>query len=249
MKKHLLAVAITTAFLPSIGQTDTFLGIYAGAGVWQQEYTGDIETFGTTVNVEQALGLDDETGTVLWAALEHPIPFLPNIRISSIELSTTGEGIIQQSFTFDNQVYDVGVTTLTQLDLDHNEITLYYEILDNWVNLDLGITVKIFDGALEIQGGGENGNVDLDEPIPMLYGRAAFELPLTGLRLDVEGSVISFDDNSLYDVSAEIAYETFIGLGAELGYRAIEADVSEFSDDLTVDTSFRGPYFNVYYHF
>ena len=104
---------------------------------------------------------------------EHPVPVLPNLRVDyTPDTSFAGSG---------NKV------TFNQLD-----ITPYYEILDNVVDVDLGVSFKILDGKVD-------GAVDqsFSQVIPMGYLGAAAMIP--GIPLSIAASVkyIGFDGDSL----------------------------------------------------
>lgn len=239
----LLALGISSS------RADLFLGIYVGIGQWNQSFTGDVTTSGTTLAIKDDLGVEDAKGNVQFAALEHPIPFLPNVRLSIIELESSGSAVIDQTFNFGGETYTQGVNTTTLIDMSHEELLLYYEILDNWVTLDVGVAFKMFGGEMQVEANGDRAREELDGTLPMLYARAAFELPFTNWRADVESAMFTISGNTVTDMSAEIGYEGFIGLGAELGYRVFNIELDELNDDLIVDTSFKGVYFNLYYHF
>ena len=239
----LLAIGVNTS------HADLFLGIFVGIGQWNQSFTGDVNTLGTNLAISDDLGVEDAKGNTQYAALEHSIPFIPNVRLSIIELESSGSETLTREFTFGGETYTQGIQATTNIDLSHEELVLYYEILDNWVNLDVGLAFKMFGGDLQITANGTNAREDLDGTLPMLYARGAFELPFTNWRADVEASMFSVSGNTVSDMSAEIAYEGFIGLGAELGYRVFNLDIDDLNDDLVVNTSFKGVYFNVYYHF
>ena len=49
---------------------------------------------------------------------------------------------------------------------------------DNVVDLDLGLTARLFDGEASLIGATQQERVELDAVIPMLYGRAGIDLTL-----------------------------------------------------------------------
>jgi len=230
-----------------------FVGLYVGGGTWQQDFSGTLtdEDSGDQVNMESTLGLKDNNGMTFYAALEHPVPFLPNIRIESIDL--------QDTVTVDasDTAFDFGGVSIAQdeaftsdIDLSHLEYTMYYEILDNWVNLDLGISVKHFGNQVLISNNTTNTAevIDMSAYIPMVYAWGQFDLPFTGLSAGVGGSMVEYSGSSLRDLKAQLSYETDLGFGLELGYRQFGLDLDDV-DGLTTDTQFDGAYLNVTFHF
>lgn len=248
MKMKGVAAGVVLA-LASGAQADTILGVYASAGVWDAGISGNFhseDTGSTDIDAKGDLGLKDENQTVVSIALEHPIPVVPNVLLRRTPLKF--EGRSNTALFFDGK--PIGGNVDTKLDLTHTDATLYYEILDNWVNLDLGLTARLFDGVVRIHGdtpSSQTGEVDLDAPIPMLYAKAQFDLPFSGLKFAVEGNGVGYSGNTLTDFTAKIGYESKFRFGVEGGYRRFGLkldDIDDFSGDLTID----GPYLAVTLH-
>jgi outer membrane protein len=249
MKRLLLASAITACTL-SAAHADTVFGIYAGAYNWKADYSGDINDTDADQNIdlEDDLGFSDESNTVFYIAVEHPVPILPNVRIQHTALDSSADGRLTRDFTFDDVDFSVGQDVATKIDFTHTDLTLYYEVLDNWVNLDLGLTVRKFDGEIEIVGAGETAQVDIDATLPMLYVAAQFDLPLTGLSAGLSGNAIGYSGNTLLDLNGYLQYEFAFGLGLRGGYRTFSLkldDVNDIDSDLTLD----GYYAALTFHF
>ncbi|CAH0992809.1 hypothetical protein SIN8267_02946 [Sinobacterium norvegicum] len=219
MKKIAIASLLAAAASSQV-QADT-IGIYAGAYAWQPSVSDSTEV--------GDLGFDfdaDDNATSYYIALEHPIPIIPNARIQRTDV------------TADNK-YSVG-----ELDLSHTDATLYYEVLDNWVHLDLGLTARVFDGQIK------NGisNVAIDDTVPMVYGNVMIELPLD-FYAGVYGNATNLNDYQVYDFTARVGWEAILGLGIEAGYRTFNAQIDGLSKNASVDTTFKGPFAGLSYHF
>ena len=262
VNKTLLAGLLAVGTLPLSAQADTIFGIYAGAARWTQEYSGE---FGSSdsdevcvggcnfnIDLNDDLGLDEEKGDTLWIAIEHPIPVLPNLKIERNELKTSATNQLDRSITYGDETYTANTTVATDFDLSHNDYVLYYEVLDNWVNLDIGIDIKQFDGSVSIRDvNGVIGAAEekLDAPIPMLYLAARFDLPLTGLSFGAQGAGISAAGATLKDIRFNIAYEFAFGLGIEAGQRNMTIEIDEDEEDVFGDLEFKGNYIAATFHF
>jgi len=252
-KRLLLASALFTcsaACILSTAHADTVFGIYAGAYNWKADYSGDINDTdaGQKIDLEDDLGFSDESNTVYYIAIEHPIPVLPNVRIQHTALDSSAHGTLTRNFTFDDTDFNLGEAVATKIDFTHTDLTLYYEVLDNWVNLDIGLTVRKFDGEISIEGFNENAHVDIDATIPMLYVDSQFDLPLTGLSVGVGGNAIAYSGNTLLDLNGYVQYQFPFGLGLRGGYRTFKLeldDVNSIDSDLTLD----GYYAALTFHF
>lgn len=250
MKKFsALSVLIFLAF----GAQADVIGIYAGAGVWKPDVSGQFGVNQTITTAE--LGLGGEDANYFYIALEHPIPVLPNIRISQTNMEAKGVATLANDFTFDNVTFPATTETATLLDFSHTDYTLYYEILDNVASADIGVTFRSFDGGGAIDG--TQGSTTLSEAkdfsatAPMLYGNLQVDLPFTGFYVGGTINYIGLDGDKLQDVEARVGYMTsalVANLGVELGYRKTSFDVSD-DGDLEVDLSFDGSYAAVVFHF
>jgi len=245
MKKSLIPLILGLALPYSAAQADTIFGVYAGGGTQKFDFTGDFkdDTSTSDIDLEDDLNLSDESGTYVYIAIEHPIPFLPNVLLTSIEIDQSGSGSVTQTFDGINFTGDVDST----VDLSHTDATFYYELLDNWVNLDLGLTIRKFDGEVKLVSSTDTAQEDIDYTIPLLYGKARLDLPLTGVYVSASGNWIGAGSNSFVDSMVTIGYESTIGLGLEAGYRNITLSVDE--DDFEADFAFSGIFAAATFHF
>ncbi|WP_320837182.1 TIGR04219 family outer membrane beta-barrel protein [Zhongshania sp.] len=240
MQKRLIALAILAASASVSSQAD-IVGATAGAYMWKQSWDGDVKAGSQSIDMNDDLGYDDETGKSFYVALEHPVPVLPNIRLQHTALDISETNTLNRSFTFDGKGYLVGEEVDSTTDLTHTDGTFYYEILDNWVNLDVGLTVRMFDGEVSIRGASGEGSIEIDAPLPMAYVNARFELPLTGFYASALGNVIAYGDNKVTDMTLALGYELGI-LGLELGYRNFDVQLEDDNEEanVTVDGYFLG---------
>ncbi|HOY21998.1 MAG TPA: TIGR04219 family outer membrane beta-barrel protein [Cellvibrio sp.] len=244
MKK--LPLLLACSLLAPIAQADTVFGIYAGAGTWQSDYDGKAGNPAVTL---KELGVQEHMNNYFYVAVEHPIPILPNIRFSQINISSSQTATITQDFAIGDTAYTADEEVSTDFDLSHRDATLYYEILDNWINFDLGVTARQFDGYARSSSANADENLTIDMTLPMIYGKAQFDLPFTGLSAGVEAHYSSYQENSLNDYSAKLTYlfDSFVDLGVEVGYRKMSLKVSD--NDLEADMTLKGPYAALIAHF
>lgn len=227
-----------------------FIGFKVGAYNWSQDYDGEIQSSSDIldeIDLNNDLGLKEEDGNTYYLALEHPIPIIPNIRIQQTDLEIKETSNPTRSFSFDDQTFVVTDDITTTSDLSHTDATLYYELLDNWISIDFGLTIRQFSEGVELRSNTTGAELEIDEAIPMLYLAAEVELPLTGLYVAAEVNGLGTGDASLIDYKATIGYESGIGLGVEAGLRSFEIDYDDDDEqaNLTIDGIFAG----VFYHF
>ncbi len=220
-----------------------FVGLNIGAYAWNPDISGSFKTGSDSkIRLEDDLGFDDDTASGLRVSLEHPVPALPNVRYQTVDLSSSSSTTINNNIEFDGTTYTGAINST--LDLSHQEIVLYYEMLDNWINLDLGLDVKMFDGEVGIN----DNHVSIDETIPMLYLSARIDLPFTGFYVGADLQQLSIGDSSADDTTLLIGYESSTGLGIEGGFKTFSVDLND-ANDLDTNLKYDGLFLNGYFHF
>lgn len=246
-----LAVATALTILISIPVRADVVGFSIGASYWAPELSGDISSSGgEDIDLSDDLDLDDPTTSSVALVLEHPVPMLPNLRYQNIELDSDGRNQLDGNISFEGQTYTAGETVRSDFDMSHDDIVLYYEVLDNWVNLDIGVDVKRFDGEVSIAGSTNTtrSSVDIDETIPLLYLSARFDLPFSGFYLGADLSSLSLDDSSVDDLTIVIGYHSESGLGLEGGLRTFSLELDDV-EDLDSDLEYDGAFVHGFYRF
>jgi len=164
MIKKFFIAALAVLFTANV-QADT-VGLYLGGQIWQSEANGVLDEKNTLID----FALKKEQQSYYFVAVEHPLPLLPNVRISSTSLDTTGKTNLTQVFSFGGEdfptddvieVPDDEFIIDTKLDTKLNasfnvsyvDYTLYYELFDNgFFSFDLGLTARDFDGTVTVTG-------------------------------------------------------------------------------------------------
>ncbi len=261
IKKLTLATLLTATAL----QADTIggeisLGMYNHSPSGNASYTLPHTPLSTNIDLEDDFGWDDEQDIIIKAYFEHPVPLLPNIKIAYSSLGHSGKGIVE-GFSWGGIIGLDGAID-TSLDLDMYDLTLYYELLDNAVEVDAGLTVRYFSGDLSVRtlvnlgsrfmsvsAGLSEESTDLSLWVPMLYGKVKFNIPNTDISLQAEANGISWQDTSFYDYEVGARYTLAMGLGLEAGYKAIHLDSKDLTDGLKIDVDSSGFYTSIIWDF
>lgn len=240
-----LACLALAAALPARAD---IIGVYAGGGYWHNHLSGDLLATDTSANNE--LGLDNANLGQWYINIEHPLPLLPNLRVAYSDISAQGQGNLDSGIVFDDKTFSGQVSSNFAVKM--TDATFYYQLWDTGGDLDLGITARKLDGEVRLQSTGQQGSARLNDWLPMLYGKARVDLPLTGLYAGVQGNGLAYSGNRLLDYSAFVGYDFDIpgpvDVGVELGYRRLElklADIGDFESDLRLS----GPFANLTVHF
>ncbi len=238
--QKILTICFILIFPFASASADT-LGLYVGGGSWNHDPSGNFsstQTGSSTIDIKSDLNVGKKSESYVWMAFEHPVPFLPNIRLEKSSLSNTGNASTTYNFNGNSSASGAFEATL-----DSTDAILYYRLLDNWVNLDLGLDVRKIDGRFAI--GSEVSSVSAT--VPMLYASAAFDLPLTGLSVGADYKVVSYSGSTYNDMRIRAAYE-FGVVGVEAGVRSTKIKISDV-DNINTDLTFKGVMVGAFLHF
>ncbi|WP_278491377.1 TIGR04219 family outer membrane beta-barrel protein [Acinetobacter gyllenbergii] len=233
-----------------LAQADV-IGVKADASYWFYDGKAQVQPNNTTslsnqTGVDNLLldpyadsreyDLDRKGSAQISLAIEHPIPLIPNAKIRYVNLKSQTEKELAGQ-----PVYD--------LNIDHTDFILYYEILDTIVNADVGL------GATNLNGDIKTLNVrktDIDKTVPVIYGSAGVKLPFTGLSAKAELLYSNINDTKITDAQAELQYNfidnLLVDVGLKAGYRILDVKLDDY-DKNDVKFNFKGPYIGIDMHF
>jgi outer membrane protein len=252
MLKRLIAVTGVLAALlltTAAARANTFVGLQIGVGTWQQSLSGDVASGAEDVDLERDLDLGREWNNLFYAALEHPLPLLPNVRVEHARISADGRNALTREFTFRGETFAVSDDVVSDVSLTQTDLVLYYEVLDNVVSLDLGLAARWVDGEVDIVSATTATSADFDGVLPLLYGRARVDLPFTGLWAGAQAMGLAYDGHRLFDAGIQVGWTSPPGLGVELGWRTLRLKIDDIDDIDGADIDVSGPYAALHFHF
>lgn len=246
MKKIVLSSVVALMMTTSLSAD--FLGAEVGVALWNTKVDGNIKKNGDSIDLQKDLGYgNSQTNNFFYASFDHPIPLLPNIKVQQTNFSDNGTGTFSTGKTFGTLANYTGAVT-SELTLKQTDIIPYWRILDNWVNFDIGLNIRNIAGNIKIAGAGQKADEDFSAILPMLYAKARFDLPFSGISVEADGSYIGFMGSKVSDIKGGIVYQTPFGLGATLGYRQQNITLDDI-DSTYGDINAKGIYGGVFFHF
>ena len=175
MNKTLIATAVVGLLSLSSANAATVVGFKIGADYWLADTTN---SFNDDDNVGHSFSDDSSQGSV-WIAVEHPLPFVPNLKIRENRLESSAD-LDNVDFTFNGNAFEGEVSVINEL--NNTDFVLYYEILDNdLVSVDLGAAYKKMNGSLRVFDAGHPEQIDIDSGVFMGYANA--QVGVAGLGL------------------------------------------------------------------
>jgi len=238
MKKTLVSMVAALGLFSGSALAD-FLGLYVGTGMWNHAPSGNFNSTNSSsiIDLDSSLAMSSDNEAYLYAAFEHPIPLVPNIRMESTALTHDGTA---SGVTFNGVG---GLTGASTISLDSIDTVLYWRILDNWVNVDLGLAMRKYDGDFTV--GTQTRTIS--ESVPLAYAAVQFDLPFTGLSVGGDYNYVSLSGNRINDIRIRLLYEMGI-IGFEGGIRNYSVKLDD-ADGVNVDMSFDGVFLGVFLHF
>ena len=273
MKKIAFAATLAVVFTANV-QADT-VGLYIGGQAWQSEASGTLGEKNSLINPN----LKKEQQINYSIAFEHPIPLIPNTRIASTTLDTTGNKTLAQALTFGGESFSIGDDIKATFNVSYIDYTLYYELLDNDAfSFDLGLTARDFNGDVTVTGPTSNsdgtcndpnpspdspcteegesttpiGKIKADEIEPMLYVATNIGLPLASLSIFGQGDISIKGEHSLYDYQVGLNYDLVNSRVVDLNLTLGYRVVKmEFEDlnNLYTNLEFKGAFVGIVTHF
>ncbi|MCP4187285.1 MAG: TIGR04219 family outer membrane beta-barrel protein [Gammaproteobacteria bacterium] len=220
-----------------------FVGINIDPGYLSQNQIGP--NYNYSLDIVDDLN-DDGNQPPFLLILEHPISALPNFRYQSYNLDSSDSKKLESNLTANGQSFTLGNQLPSSYDLSHDDIVLYYQLMDDWVNLNMGIDLKRFDGKVEYSG--SDSPIELDETIPLLYLSARFELPYNGFYLGADFNSLSFSHSIVEDSTIKLGYQSGNGLGFEGGLKSFSLELND-NDDIASGLEYDGIFLNGYIQF
>ena len=260
MTKELILASLFTSgilYADTLGG-EFFLGMYSHTPSGYASYTAPgMGKTGTSANLEDTLQWESNENIFLKAYLEHPVPMLPNVKVALTQLSHDGQSNVGNDFVWGEIHIPYSGTIDNNMDINKYDMTLYYELLDNWIEADAGITLGYINGHIKVtalsglasSSLSHTEKTDFSLFMPTLYGKTRFNLPSTDISLQFEGDIFSYDDTTFYNYTLSARYTFTMGLGIEAGYKALHLESKDLAEGLDVDMDFNGPYAAVVWDF
>jgi outer membrane protein len=248
-KWSIFAATALVSLTAGIAQAE-FVGFNLEASHWTSSLPGSVSNAeNSSIDLVDDLNVDSPSQTSMVLILEHPIDVLPNVRYEGLNLDSSGRS--SSDFEFNGEAFSSGNQVTSTFDLDQDDIVLYYELIDNRMNLDIGVDLKYIDGEVSLNGSTET-SVDVNETIPLLYLSARYDLPYNGFYVgaDINADIVNLgiSDSSAQDSTIMMGYESRNGLGVEGGYKHFSLDLDDVND-IASDIEYDGIFLNGYYNF
>lgn len=249
MNSTRLVLALSACLWLAIGSARAeFIGLDIGGSF--SPAIGSTANDSRTIDLVDDLEIDNPEQSSMVLILEHPIRALPNIRYRGYDFDSSNRMKLESDISFNGQTFNSGNEVTSSYDLSQNEFVLYYQLVNERLNLDLGVDLKSFDGEVSLNGT-TNTSVDVDETIPLIHLSARYDLPNSGFYLGANINTdflnLGLSESSARDSTILLGYDSGNGLGVEGGFKHFSLDlddVESLNDEFQYDGIFLNGYFN-----
>lgn len=242
MKKILLSLLCS-----SVLYADT-IGGEVSIGLFNHSPTGSTRYQAIrSVDLSDTLGFSTTQDIFFSAYIEHPLPLLPNLKLSYNTLSDSSNTRVSNLSWGEIQNFTGALSS--SLSLRYTDATLYYEVLDNWIEIDVGATLRSLDGDMNLNSTQGKDSVAYATNIPLLYAKARFYIPSTDISFQAELNAISLSSTSSYDYALSARYTFMMGLGLEAGYKVFHLEDNDLVSGLENNIDFTGFYASAIWDF
>lgn len=233
---------------------------------WLQHYEGFVDSDDInsavdlgTVDFSGDLGFDEQNANVFYLVLEHPLGVVPNIRFQHTQLDIEEKSTLGRDISYEDIIFSADQAIFSDLDLSHNDISVYWQPIQGNLSIGLGFTIRIVDGSFLIATEDRSRFVKqtIADAAPLPYFQLQYKFPRNNLTLGAEFHGAAYNGDRFVDANLRAAYRTSFGLGIEAGYRTIQLKADELDiededdadDSIDIDIEISGLYFGLFYSF
>ncbi|MES9894854.1 MAG: TIGR04219 family outer membrane beta-barrel protein [Candidatus Thiodiazotropha endolucinida] len=245
MIRKLTCISLLAGLMVTPVYADTVLGMAADVDFWNMESSG---SFADSSDL-QSFDLDSERNAILTLAFEHPLPLVPNLKIRTNDLSSSGDQRLSDDFSFSDTDFPADLDVNVDFEAQNTDFIFYYEIFDNdTISFDLGLNVKYLDGDIEVESNGLRASETFDGYVPMFHGAVEVGVPATRLSFFGDLNLLSVGDHTLQDYTAGVAFKLVESLAVDIslrgGYHRISLELDDL-DGIYTDWDFDGAFLGV----
>ena len=246
MKKIYLALSLLLAVV-LLPVSSLALEIGVRGYYWSPSLGGTVKVdeasiVGTTIDFDEDLGIEDEnySSVEVFVGLgNHHLSFI------NTDIDYSGRKTLTDEIKFRGVPYPASAEVSSSIEYRMMDFLYQYDFLDLeniLAGFSLGVVfqVKYLDGNVSLK----TTEIDEEEPFTI-------PIPMVGLNLHIgilaqilearlRGTAISYSENTIYELMADISWTPFPFVDIHGGYRSFVIDIGE--DDFNFDYDMSGPY-------
>ena len=210
------------------------LTIEPGFDIWHHDYSGTIKHYGDLVEIHKDLHMGAYNNGIYFitfkpAQKDGGLP-IPGITLKYYDLDDTQSTQLDRTITVDNRDFELNTTIDTRFNLSQYDIIVFFPLTYDIFSIDLGLSLKIFTGAISIDGthAKVTGNIR-GQTIPLIYLKPQLKFDEINTELFLTFQYSNYKSNNYTDAAAGFVFSTGYHVDIRLGYRYMNFDVDSSS--------------------
>lgn len=250
--KFIVLLFVFTISLPFAVKNAAAVEFGVEANYWMTKLSGTVKSdltgvIGDKIDLKEDLGMKDENiagGKLYLQGGKH------RLTVSYAPLKYEGSKIVTKSVVFSGQTYTVGTRVDSKMELNQLDARYTYWLLNMKTGARIGLVGAVKNisakASLKASALSINEEESISVPIPMVG--LDLQLGLGDLvRVTATGVGISYNGNSLFDVTAALEVSPVPLFGIVAGFRGVYLNVDANNTEVKVDTT--GLFVGVFAHF
>lgn len=227
---------LTTGHLLAEGMFD----ITATASQWQTIAESDeLQPFTTSQKAPKS----KESGTLLGVWVEHEVSALPNMGALRSKFSTNTSLVANATPKAGTKGVGSEMLMAANMDVNHDSLLLFYDVVDQVIKLDLGLNVTKIDDQYRLDSSLTDDQAQLKDFLVGPYAKLSMDIPRTSMTLTASSMIAGQSDFQVMKNSISLGWTSEVGVGLELGYQSFTMGWSsqKFTDiNIKMDGFFLG---------
>jgi len=252
LKKIFLAVSVVVFLIASSAPISALplIDVSVGARYWGAAPSGDMSYKGESLDLDDNLGFDREWSPNAYARAQ--LPFIAvDAHFTQLDYSGKLKDYSQLGGSGD-EFGDIDFDDVADASTDATINLLHagamFSLPIPMFDLGVGVGADYIDAEASIDPDALSGEPkdtgSATATIPVAKGYFQFSPPVLDMNVSLAGEGVTYSGNTFYDARAKLGYVLegfFVGdIQLEGGYRIISVDYDE--EDLTLDSTFSGPF-------
>lgn len=204
---------------------------------WQSSVSGETRSSGSTIDLKNDLGLDDQT--IGFVRGRGHLTLLGNLYVGFTPLKYDASSTLTRTVTYEGQTFSGSTPVTTNIDLKTYDLGWTFSPLNVGIlEAEIGANIKFINGTVTLKNSTQTAQADFSAPVPMLKAVLRANGPF--VSAEVDAMAIAYADNHLYDVTAQVKLNPFPFMYVAGGYRFIDVELTD--GDKLASMKIKGPF-------
>ncbi|MFL0808859.1 MAG: TIGR04219 family outer membrane beta-barrel protein [Agarilytica sp.] len=235
---HIIFYLTCLSVIPTQLHAKELLGLHLGVDYWDASIKGHVRsdpfepsegepTVTGTLFSAAEFDIAEETLNTYTITLNHDFPGLPKLIYRNAPIKSEGTSVLTlRDVNFAGNTFVTSTNMQSKYELSFQDVSLYYNVKEGWLDLDLGLTQRNIKGAVELRTDdvadtGETGEettttdtgptvsrAKIEKSPILLYAKVHIDIPKTPVSVSSTWQYGESSDDNFNDTEYALAYAT-----------------------------------------